>query len=276
MMQFYLQTRPNRERVLHYYTSLRESGVQPSAHTYKLLLDAYHTLPPIDLTQMERTFAELVADNTLKVQGTHWASLITAYGISAGDVNKALEVFDLIPTHPGNKGGKPLEEPVVWEAILNVLATKGSIQQMEDMRARMMESGAKPTAYVYNVLISGYARHGQMTTSREVFESMSDTHTGMSAPNNHPSSHRSIDSNVYREPSTYEVMIRAELSNKNPEKAEEVLRRMEERGYPAAVFFKARSLLDGAGQGGGGGMGGYYPVPVLGLEQAQGQTFAQG
>jgi pentatricopeptide repeat protein len=234
---------------------------------------------------MERTFAELVADRTLKVQGTHWASLITAYGISAGDVNKALEVFDCIPTHPGNKGGRPLDEPVVWEAVLNVLATKGSIQQMENMRSRMDRSDARPTAYVYNVLISGYARHGQMEASRAVFESMSDTISGVSAPNNHPSSHKSVDNNVYREPSTYEVMIRAEISNKNPEKAEEVLRRMEERGYPAAVYFKARSLLDGAvgaagGVGAGGGMGGYYPVPILGLEQAQGQgqgqTFAQG
>jgi pentatricopeptide repeat protein len=273
-MQFYLQTRPSREKVLHYYTALRQSGVQPSVHTYKLLLDAYHTISPIDLTSMERTFAELCTDRSLQVQGTHWASLITAYGLSNSDVTKALEVFDLIATHPNNTTNA-LSEPVVWEAILNVLATKGTLEQMEEMRSRM--TGVKPTAYVYNVLISGYARHNAIEKAREVFESMVDSYVGVSAPNNHPTPGHSQVTGVYREPSTYESMIRAELSTGSREAAEGVIRRMEERGYPAAVFFKARSLLDGghvggghvggAGAGGGvQGMGSYFPVPSLGMD----------
>jgi pentatricopeptide repeat protein len=287
MMQFYLQTRPSRDKVLYYYTALRQSGVQPSVHTYKLLLDAYHTISPIDLTSMERTFAELCADRSLQVQGTHWASLITAYGLSNGDVEKALEVFDLIATHPSNTTNA-LSEPVVWEAILNVLASKGTLEQMESMRERM-EGSVKPTAYVYNVLISGYARHSSIEKARGVFESMYDTHTGVSAPNNHPTQGSQTVEGVYREPSTYETMIRAELSTGSREAAEGIIRRMEERGYPAAVYFKARALLDGyaggAGIGAGGvglgggvggaavvGMGSYHPVPRIGLE---GQDFAQ-
>lgn len=272
-MQFYLQTRPSREKVLYYYTALRQSGVQPSVHTYKLLLDAYHTIAPIDLTSMERTFAELCTDRSLQVQGTHWASLITAYGISNGDVTKALEVFDLIATHPNNTTNA-LSEPVVWEAILNVLATKGTLEQMEEMRIRM-ESSVKPTAYVYNVLISGYARHNNIESARGVFESMLDTNVGVSAPNNHPTHGTSGVGGVYREPSTYETMIRAELSTGTREAAEGVIRRMEERGYPAAVYYKARSLLDNsAGHIGGEGgvqvqgMGSYFPVPSLGMDGA--------
>jgi len=66
-------------------------------------------------------------------------------------------------------------------------------------------------------------------------------------------------------------MIRAELSSGSREAAEGIIRRMEERGYPAAVFFKARSLLDGhaaAGAVGQGvqGMGSYFPVPSLGMD----------
>jgi hypothetical protein len=49
---------------------------------------------------------------------------------------------------------------------------------------------------------------------------------------------------VYREPSTYEAMIRAELSVGSREGAEEVLRMMEARRYPVAVFMRARYLLD--------------------------------
>lgn len=291
MMQFYLQTRPNREKVLHYHAALVQSGVAPSAHTYKLLLDAYHTLPPLDLTAMERTFADLCADRSVRVQGTHWASLITAYGISAGNVDKALEVFEIIPSHPttstrpGQNQSSPLSEPVVWEAILNVLATKGSVGQMESMRQRMIESGTRPTAYVYNVLISGYARHGQIDAARAVFESMDDTYQGLSAPNNHPTLHTSGGhvkpsttgptqpqtqgevgagggagaSVVYREPSTYESMIREEMHVGEFTRAQDILARMEDRGYPIAVYMKARALVEGtmvdngalAGVGGG-------------------------
>lgn len=285
-MQFYLQTRPNREKVLQYHAALVQSGVPPSAHTYKLLLDAYHTLPPLDLTAMERTFADLCADRSVRVQGTHWASLITAYGISAGNVEKALEVFEVIPTHPTttkSRSSSPLEEPVVWEAVLNVLATKGTIEQMESMRQRMSTSGVRPTAYVYNVLISGYARHGQIDSARSVFESMGDTYSGVSAPNNHPTLHTSGGhakptstpgtEGVYREPSTYESMIRAEMHVGDFARAQEVLARMEERGYPVAVYMKARALVEGSTGIGGGmgdngglgvGMGGmmvYHPMP---------------
>lgn len=298
MMQFYLQTRPNREKVLHYYSALRNSGVPPSAHTYKLLLDTYHTLPPLDLTSMERTFAELCNDRKVRVQGTHWASLITGYGISGGDVNKSLEVFEVIPTHPTTTPGSGVtREPVVWEAILNVLATRGTIDQLQEMRQRMSSSGIRPTAYVYNVLISGYARHGLMDDARGVFESMDDTYQGVAAPNNHPTLHTSsghikpststptsesnIDdsdtntngSAVYREPSTYESMIRAEMQFGEFERAQAVLARMEDRRYPIAVYLKARALVEGGG-GAGAGMAGthYYPVASgSGSEQQQQQ-----
>jgi pentatricopeptide repeat protein len=51
---------------------------------------------------------------------------------------------------------------------------------------------------------------------------------------------------VFREPSTYEAMIRAELAAGNREDAEAVLRRMEERRYPVAVWMKARAIIDDA------------------------------
>ncbi|KAK8861230.1 hypothetical protein IAR55_002049 [Kwoniella newhampshirensis] len=255
MMQFYLQTQPNRDRVLHYFNALRRAQVPPSAHTYKLLLDAYATLNPINLDSMERVFAELVADRHVHVQGTHWASLITAHGIYANDLTRAVEIFDSAPSR----------EAVVWEAMLNVLSQRGTVEELENMRKRMIESGAQPTAYVYNVLINGYARGGNIEKAREIFESMGDSITGVAAPNNHPtlltsSGHvkpntitTSATGIVYREPSTYEAMIRAEIRAGSKEAAEGVLKRMEERGYPLAVFMRGRQALDegvlGASQG---------------------------
>lgn len=255
MMQFHLTTQPSRERVLHYFNLLRTFRVPPSAHTYKLLLDAYAVLQPIDLPAMERVFNDICGDSEVRVQGTHWASLISAYGISGNDLDKALQLFESIPSHPRARVDLR-SEPVVWEAVLNVVAQKGSVEQMEAIRNRMIQLGARSTAYVHNVLITGYARAGLAEKAREVFASMGDSVTGVAAPNNHPqlltSSGHVKPSTVtdrpteivYREPSTYESMIRAELSVGDVGAAEAVLERMGERRYPAAVFMRARHILD--------------------------------
>jgi pentatricopeptide repeat protein len=268
-MQFHLTTQPSRSRVLHYFNSLQRFGIPPSAHTYKLLLDSYATLPPPDLPAMQTVFTALCADPTVDVQGTHWASLVSAYGIFGNDLKKAVQVFDAIATHPTTtrrkvKGGRdkfnssssPLTEPVLWESILNVLAQRGSLAELDEMRQRMAKSGPQATAYVNNVLIAGYSRLNRIELAREVFESMGDSVMGVAAPNNHPtlltsSGHvkpstvtKSPTGVVYREPSTYEAMVRAEIAAGEKDRAEAVLKRMEERMYPLAVFMRARAILD--------------------------------
>jgi pentatricopeptide repeat protein len=257
MMQLHLQTRPSRERVLHYYDAMRAANVHPSAHTYKLLLDAYGTLAPINLPAMNRVFHDLCHDREVSVQGTHWASLVTAHGIHAGDLEGALEVFNSIATHPSTRRNS-VPEPVVWEAIINVVGQVGSLEQLVALHEQLAASGAQSTAYVCNVLIAGYSRHGALEHARSVFESMGDSLTGFAAPNNHPALRTSSGhvkpatmtpepSNVvFREPSTYEAMIRAELAMGNREGAEAVLRRMEDRRYPVAVWMKARAIIDDA------------------------------
>ncbi|WRT65337.1 uncharacterized protein IL334_002280 [Kwoniella shivajii] len=249
MMQFYLQTQPNRSRVLHYYSALQRANVPPSAHTYKLLLDTYATLAPIDLESMERVFAEIQSNRNVQVQGTHWASLITAYGLHGGDLEKSKAIFESI-------NERQIKEAVIWEAMLNVLSQRGTLSELEAIKEKMLNSGVQPTAYVYNALINGYSRSGEIEKAREVFESMGDSITGVAAPNNHPTlltSSGHIKPNtitnqpshiVYREPSTYETMIRAEIKSDNKVKAEQVLAKMEERGYPLAVFMRGRAALE--------------------------------
>lgn len=254
MMQFHLQTAPSREKVLYYFDAMRAARVPPSSHTYKLLLDAYGTLAPIDLIAMERVFGDLVANPKVPVQGTHWASLITAFGLHADDKAKAMAVFESIPKHPSSRNSSL--EPVVWEAALNVLGQKGTLDEMESLRNRLVQSGARQTAYVSNVLITGYSRHGAIDRARAVFEGMADSMTGVAAPNNHPalltsSGHAKPATTmptdvVYREPSTYEAMVRAEIAAGDRERAAEVLKRMEERRYPVAVWWKAKAILDEA------------------------------
>lgn len=181
MMQLYLYTRASRELVLHYYAAMQQARVPPSAHTYKLLLDAYGTLEPVDIPGMERVFQQLLADKNVKVQGTHWASLILAYGSASGNVDRAIEIFESIATHPSTRPGDKLD-PVVWEALLNVFVTSGRVDDLTAWFEKMKQSGARATAYVYNALIAGYSAAGRIEQAREVFESMSDSVMGESTP----------------------------------------------------------------------------------------------
>ena len=177
MMQLHLQSHPSRELVLHYYNQMVQANVAPSAHTYKLLLDAYGTLQPVDLGAMQTVFKNLCNDSRVSVAGTHWASLIHATGNIAGQVQEAIDVFESIPTHPSNKKRGPVE-PVCWEALMGVLAQHQMVAELESYRSKMVEQGIKATAYVYNMLIKGYANVGDIEKARAVFESMGDSSMG--------------------------------------------------------------------------------------------------
>ncbi|WWC87636.1 uncharacterized protein L201_002526 [Kwoniella dendrophila CBS 6074] len=253
MMQFYLQTQPNRSRVLHFYHLLQQANVPPSAHTYKLLLDTYATLPPIDLEAMENVFKQIQQDKNVQVQGTHWASLINAYGIFGNDLVKSQEIFESL------SNTKYIKEAVVWESILNVLSQKGTLEELESTKDKLFErNDIQSTAYVYNALINGYSRLNEIKKSRELFNSMGDSISGVAAPNNHPtlltsSGHQKPSTQtlqpttmVYREPSTYESMLKAELKAGETQKAKQVLDQMEKRNYPYAVFAKAKAAFDEA------------------------------
>lgn len=255
MMQYHLTTEPSRGKVLYYFNRMAQYRVLPTEHTYKLLLDAYVSLQPFDMESMDLIFTQLQNNPKLRVQGTHWASVISAHGLYQGNVDKALEIFNSIPSHPTSRV-ELKTEPVVWEAILHVMANKGTMAQLEAMRERMVEMGAQTTAYVNNVLITGYAKNGAIDRARELFEDMADGEVGVAAPNNHPELRTSSGnlkpstrtpvptSVVYREPSTFEAMLRAELLYGDEEAARVVLARMEDRRYPVNVFMKVRALYD--------------------------------
>ena len=52
---------------------------------------------------------------------------------------------------------------------------------------------------------------------------------------------------TYREPSTYEAMIRAELGAHEPLRAREVLAMAEQRAFPPAVIARIQKLLAAEG-----------------------------
>ncbi|KAF8189730.1 hypothetical protein BJ912DRAFT_362094 [Pholiota molesta] len=245
MMQLHTTTKPNRVSALYYYDEMRKAGVSPSAHTYKLLLDAYGSVEPVELEPMEKVFSQLLKDKSVEVTGAHFASLINAYGCVSKDLDKAISVFESMGTY----ARAPKPDAVAFEAIINAIVAHKQTDLLPVYINKMVEAGVHMTAYIANFLIKGYANVGDLEKAREIFESLSNPPTGVAAPNNHVphspdmSSEVPVMAPVYREPSTWEVMVRAELGAGNRDAALDLLERLRERQYPEAVYSRISGIL---------------------------------
>lgn len=278
MIQYYVHSVRNRDKALLYYEKMQHAGVRPSAHTYKLLLDAWGTIEPIQPERQQALFARLSADRLVGVQGTHWASLIHTQGVVLRDLDQAKEIFDSIadraPTVPRGKSfTSTVPDAVVYEALFAVFVAHGRTDLMPIYLSRMVSQGIWPTAYIANFLIKGYAQDGPMglVEARRVFDAMIDPPAGIAASGNHLPRHhgagalgmrreriaiRSDSSSneldranvlgalVNREPSTYEAMIGAELAYGHIERAQKILTRMKARAFPAALLNRAQAMFD--------------------------------
>ncbi|KDE09077.1 hypothetical protein MVLG_00795 [Microbotryum lychnidis-dioicae p1A1 Lamole] len=259
MIQFYTSTKPDRARALHYYRALLNARVQPTGHTYKLLLDCYGSIAEPDFASMEDVFATLLQDPNVIVTGAHWASLIHSYGSVGNDLDKAVEIFDSIQGHASTlQSRSDLPDAVVYEALLNAFIANGRADLCENYLVEMKDRGVKMTAYVANTLIKGHAAQNNMSSARAVFDAMQDPPAGFAASGNHAvnrhpkqqqqqSSDPAASGPVYREPSTWETMIKVELEAGEAQRALGLMKRVEERAFPEAVVARIRKHLDDAG-----------------------------
>ncbi|WFD43919.1 hypothetical protein MPSI1_002584 [Malassezia psittaci] len=273
MIQYYVHSQMDRDKALYYYEKMQQTGVRPSAHTYKLLLDVWGCISPVQPDRQQAVFARLVADRLVGVQGTHWASLLHTQGTVLRNLDRALEIFESIAEHaPGPRNAvSTVPDAVVYESLFSVFVAHGRTDLMPAYLARMTNQGILPTAYIANLLIKGYAQDGALglVEARRVFEAMVDPPAGVAAAGNHLPRHHgagalglhrernvqgsrahSIDranllgALVNREPSTYEAMIRAELSYGNHDQARAIFERMKARAFPAALLNRARAMFD--------------------------------
>jgi pentatricopeptide repeat protein len=169
-------------------------------------MDAYGTIEPVDVTAMEQVFLRLQKDERVQVQGSHWASLIHVHGCVNKDLNKAIEVFESIATHPSTTtSSTPLPDAVTYESLINVLVTHRRTDLIPHYIHRLQASNIHITAYIVNFMIKGYAAVGDLEEARALFEGLEDPPQGVAASNNHvphegaPASQVPQSSPVYRE-----------------------------------------------------------------------------
>ncbi|KAI9713474.1 MAG: hypothetical protein M1820_000856 [Bogoriella megaspora] len=218
LMQFFLTTKRDRAKVLGYYERMRSKGIQPTAHTYKLLIDTHATLEPVDMAAAEQVLQSMKQSGEMP-EAVHYASLIHAKGCVLHDIEGARALFDDVLSDPRIKA-----QPCLFQALFEAMVANHAVEATEPILGIMRRRGVPMTPYIANALIHGWALKKDIRRAREVFDAVKLSE---------------------REPSTYEAMTRAHLAVEEKTGAMEVVREALSRGYPTAVANKIAELVGG-------------------------------
>lgn len=218
MMQFFLTTKRDKSKVLAYYERMKAKGITPTSHTYKLLVDTYATLDPVDMVAAEQVL-EMIRTSGQRPEAVHYASLIHARGCVMHDMEGARKIFDSVIQDSVVPPNASIYQALFEAMVANhrVVDTKAIL---EDMWARRVEL----TPYIANTLIHGWAAEKNIDKAQSIYDAVV---------------------REKREPSTYEAMTRAFLAVEQREQAKGVVGEMLTRGYPSAVVNKVLELLGG-------------------------------
>jgi pentatricopeptide repeat protein len=218
MMQFFLTTKRDRSKVLSYYERMRAKRIEPTTHTYKLLIDTYATLEPVDMDAAEKVLEQVRGAGAVP-EAVHYSSLIHAKGCVLHDMEGARRLFDTVLADTRIR-----PQACLYQALFEAMVANHQIADTEailrDMRARHVEM----TPYIANSLIHGWALSHNIEKAKAIYESVSESR---------------------REPSTYEAMTRAYMAVEDRAAAMTVVNEGLSRGYPAAVAGKILELVGG-------------------------------
>lgn len=216
LMQFFLATKRDRSKVLAYYQRMVSKNIQPTSHTFKLLIDAHATLEPPDMQSAEAVLGE-IRRRGQNPEPVHYAALIHAKGCSLHDVEGARKIFDDVLS---NRVVRP--HACLYQALYEAMVANHQVGQSEEVLEHMSRHGVAMTPYIANTLIHGWTLEGDIAKAQAVYDLVGVTR---------------------REPSTYEAMTRAFLAAGDRGKALEVVQEMATRGYPSAVAAKISDLV---------------------------------
>lgn len=184
----------------------------------------------MDPVRLEATFAE--ASSRFKPQGPLWASMINAWGSVAHDIERTIAIFEACEA----SSPQTLPDALVYEAMFNALFANGRVDLVPAYMDRMSTHRVHMTAYIANVLIRGYSAAGDIQRARQIFDTLVDPPLGVAAPHNHFAPQNSLgllsvpaDAPVFREPSSWEAIIGAELRIGQHERAQELMTQLESR-----------------------------------------------
>jgi pentatricopeptide repeat protein len=222
LIQYFLNTKRDRSKVLAYYERMKSKNIQPTMHTYKLLIDAYASLEPVN-TEAAEAILDTIRASGQRPEGVHYASLIHAKGCVQHDMEGARRIFDSVISQ-----GKVQPQPCLYQALFEAMVANHQVSATSDLLKDMSNRNVTMTPYIANTLIHGWAASGNIENAKSIYDGI-----GVQK----------------REPSTYEAMTRAFLAAEDRQGASSVVQEMLSRGYPSAVTAKILELVGGGNQG---------------------------
>jgi pentatricopeptide repeat protein len=222
LMQFFLTTKREKSKVLAYYERMKSKGIQPTNHTYKLLIDTHATLEPVNMSAAEAVL-DVIRSNGEKPEAVHYASLIHAKGCVMHDVDGARAIFDAVLADPSIH-----PQACLYQALFEAMVANHQFSDTESILQDMSSRRVEMTPYIANTLIHGWANEKNIEKSKAIFTAVG---------------------REKREPSTYEAMTRAYLAVEDRQSAKAVVQEMLSRGYPSAVSGKIMELVGGGNAG---------------------------
>ncbi|KAJ5855612.1 uncharacterized protein N7529_009556 [Penicillium soppii] len=216
MIQYFLNTKSDITKVLSYYERMQARNIQPTMHTYKLLIDAHASLEPVNMAAAEAVLESMKAAGQ-HPDAVHYASLVHAKGCVQHDLAGARKVFDQVLS---DRRVRP--QPCLYQALFESMVANHRVADTDPVVADMQAHKIEMTAYIANTLIHGWAAEGNVSKAKAVYDSI-----GIQK----------------REPSTYEAMTRAFLGADQRASAAAIVQEMMSRGYPSAVASKIVDLV---------------------------------
>ncbi len=218
LMQFFLTTKRDKSKVLAYYERMKSKGIQPTNHTYKLLVDTHATLEPVNMPAAEAVL-DVIRSTGQRPEAVHYSSLIHAKGCVLHDMDGAKAVFDSVMADSSIR-----PQACLYQALFESMVANHRVAETEPILREMSRRGVDMTPYIANTLIHGWANELNIDKAKSIFASVG---------------------REKREPSTYEAMTRAYLAVEDRLSAKVVVQEMLGRGYPGAVSNKILELLGG-------------------------------
>ncbi|CAA94707.2 mitochondrial PPR repeat protein Ppr5 [Schizosaccharomyces pombe] len=223
MIQFEVQTMFNREKALFYYNRLCATDIEPSSHTYKLLMDAYGTLKPVNVGSVKAVL-ELMERTDVPILSMHYAAYIHILGNVVSDVQAATSCYmNALAKH--DAGEIQLDANLFQSQIESLIANDRIVEGIQIV-SDMKRYNVSLNAYIVNALIKGFTKVGMISKARYYFDLLECE--GMSG----------------KEPSTYENMVRAYLSVNDGRKAMEIVEQLKRKRYPLPVVNRISSLVN--------------------------------
>ena len=219
IIQFFLNTKRDRSKVLAYFERMKSKNIKPTNHTFKLLIEAHASLEPVDLKAAEEVLGAIKAAG-MKPEAVHYGSLIHAKGCVMHDMAGARALFDSVLSSGNIRPTDNLYQNL-FEAVVANHQVANTTEILRDMARRNVEM----TPYIANTLIHGWAAEGNISEAKSIYDKLGY---------------------AKREPSTYEAMTRAFLSAEDRNNASAVVQEMLSKGYPSAVAEKVLILVGGA------------------------------